>query len=112
QASLGLLDEADAAGERAVADARRYGPAELESMALAGLMVAAQGRADLELLRERFERLEAAPLPAFGWWRRAVLTTGTRVSAMIGQPTPCPELLGGPRDAMASLRYADAAAVA
>ena len=111
-ASLGLLDEADAAGERAVADARRYGPAELESMALAGLMVAAQGRADLELLRERFERLEAAPLPAFGWWRRAVLTTRTRVSAMIGQPTPCPELLGGPRDAMASLRYADAAAVA
>lgn len=111
-ASLGLLDEAEAAGEQAIDDARRYGAPDLISMAMAGLMIAAQGRADSALLKERFDRLNHAPLPRFGWWRRAVLTTRTRVSAMLGDPVPCPELLGDPIDAMAALRYADAAAAA
>lgn len=111
-ASLGLLDEADDAGERAIDDARRYGAPDLISMALAGLMIAAQGRADTALLQDRLEQLNQAPLPRFGWWRRAVLTTRTRVSAMLGNPVPCPELLGDPIDAMAALRYADAAAAA
>lgn len=112
QASLGLLDEADAAGEQAIVDAERYGAPDLVSMALAGLMIAAQGRAEPALLKERFDRLSQAPLPGFGWWRRAVLTTRTRVSAMLGAPVACPELLGEPIDAMAALRYADAATTA
>lgn len=111
-ASLGLLDAADEAGEQAIEDAERYGSPDLVGMARAGLMVAAQGRADQALLRERFEQLDATPLPEFGWWRRAVLTTRTRISAMLGRPEPCPELLGRPRDAMSALRYSDAAVVA
>lgn len=111
-ASVGLLDDAEAAGEQAVEDARRFGAPDLISMALAGLMIAAQGRSDLDLLRERLDRLNEAPLPRFGWWRRAVLTTRTRVSAVLGNPVSCPELLGEPLDVMAALRHADAATAA
>ncbi|MBK0419842.1 AAA family ATPase [Leucobacter sp. CSA1] len=111
QASLGLLDAADETGEQAVADAERFGPPDAISMARAGLMIAAQGRADPALLARRFAELEATPPPEFGWWRRAVLTTRTRISALLGKPEPCPELLGEPRDAMAALRHADAAMV-
>lgn len=111
-ASLGLLDEADTAGKQAIDDAHRYGAPDLVSMALTGLLIAAQGRGDQQLLQHRLERLNAAPLPRFGWWRRAVLTTRTRVSAALGRPVACPELLGEPRDAMAALRHADAATAA
>ena len=109
--SLGLLDAADAIGKQAIRDAERYGTPDTIGMARAGLMVAAQGRADPELLRTRYEELIASPVPEFGWWRRAVLTTRTRVSALVGAPEPCPELLGKPRDAMAALRFSDAAVV-
>ena len=112
QASLGLLDDADETGAEAIRAAEKYGPVALISMACAGLMVAAQGRNDLELLQQRLDDLMDVPLPEFGWFRRAVLTTRTRVSAMLGQPESCPELLGKPKDAMAALRHADAAVVA
>ena len=111
RASLGMLDEAEEAGEQAIRDAEVYGPSSLIGMARAGLMLVAQGRGDRAVLQLRYDDLLAAPVPEFGWWRRAVLTTRTRVSAMLGQPAACPELLGEPRDAMAALRYADAAAV-
>lgn len=112
RASLGLLDKAEQAGEAAVRDAVRYGPPDVVGMVRAGLTVVAQGRADPDLLRRRLEELEATPLPEFGWWRRAILTIRTRVSAQLGRPEPCPELLGEPRDAMSALRHADAAVVA
>ena len=112
RASLGLLDKAEQAGEQAVLDAERYGPADVIGMARAGLMVVAQGRGDPELLRRRLEEVDATALPEFGWWRRAILTLRTRVSAQLGRPEPCPELLGEPRDAMTALRHADAAVVA
>lgn len=112
QGSRGLLDDAEESGHQAVRDAERYGPPDAIGMARAGLLLAAQGRADPDLLRERLADLDAAPLPEFGWWRRAILTIRTRISATLGMPEPCPELLGEPRDAMASLRYADAAFVA
>lgn len=111
-ASLGLLDDADAAGEQAIRDAERYGPHDVAGMTRAGLLVAAQGRNDPALLRERFQLLASTPLPELGWWRRAVLTIRTRTSALLGEPEPCPELLGDPKDAMAALRYSDAALVA
>ncbi|HLS49866.1 MAG TPA: LuxR C-terminal-related transcriptional regulator, partial [Actinomycetaceae bacterium] len=111
-ASLGRLDEADAAGEEAVHNASRYGAPDLVSMALTGLMVAAQGRGDMRLLQQRLDQLDEAPLPRFGWWRRAVLTTRTRISAVLGSPAHCPELLGEPIDVMAALRHADAATAA
>lgn len=112
QASMGLLDSAEEIGEQAVRDAEQYGAPSLVSMARAGLMIAAQGRNDPALLKQRFDDLVQTPLPEFGWFRRAVLTTRTRVSAMLGQPEPCLELLGKPKDAMAALRYADSAVVA
>ena len=112
QTSLGLLDDAEKTGEQAVHDAERYGSPALISMARAGLMVAALGRNNPSLLKQRFDKLMETPLPEFGWFRRAVLTTRTRVSAMLGRPEPCLELLGSPKDAMAALRYADAAIVA
>lgn len=112
QASRGLLDDADAAAEQAIVDAQRFGAPDLVPMARAGLMIAAQGRGDPELLRARLADVDATPLPEFGWWRRAILTTRTRVAAMLGMPEPCPELLGEPRDAMSAMRYADAALVA
>ena len=111
-ASLGLLDEAETAGEQAIEHAERYGAPDLVSMALTGLLVAAQGRADMTVLQERLDRLNEAPLPRFGWWRRAVLTTRTRISAVLGSPVACPELLGEPIDVMAALRHADAATAA
>ncbi len=111
QASRGFLNDADAAAEQAIVDAQRFGAPDLVPMARAGLMIAAQGRGDPELLRTRLADLDATPLPEFGWWRRAILTTRTRVAAMLGMPEPCPELLGEPRDAMSAMRYADAALV-
>lgn len=112
QSSLGMLDQADRASEQAIDDAQRYGPAVLISMARACLAIGAHSRNDHELLQRRFDELVATPVPGFGWWRRAVLTTRIRVSAILGQPEPYPELLGEPKDAMAALRRADAAAVA
>lgn len=111
RASLGMLDDAEEAGEQAIRDADVYGPCSLVGMARTGLLLVAQGRGDRTVLQRRYDELLDAPVPAFGWWRRAVLTTRTRVSAILGQPAACPELLGEPRDAMAALRYADAAAV-
>lgn len=112
RASLGLLGMAEQAGEQAISDAESYGPPDVIGMARAGLMVVAQGRADPDLLRRRLAEVDATPLPEFGWWRRAILTIRTRVSAQLGRPEPCPELLGEPRDAMSALRHADAAVVA
>lgn len=112
RASLGMLDEADQAGEQALYDAEGYGPPALIGMARAGLAIGAQSRNDPELLQRRFDELVAAPTPEFGWWRRAVLTTRARLSAILGRPESFPELLGEPKDAMAALRRADAAAVA
>src|SRR5699024_8017261 len=112
RASLGMLDEADQAGEQALYDAEGYGPPALIGMARAGLAIGAQSRNDPELLQRRFDELVAVPTPEFGWWRRAVLTTRARLSAILGRPESFPELLGEPKDAMAALRRADAAAVA
>ena len=112
QAALGLLENAEETGEQAVRDAEEYGPPCLVGMARAGLMVAAQGRNDPALLKKRFDELVETPLPEFGWFRRAVLTTRTRISAMLGEPEPCLELIGTHKDAMVAQRYADAAVVA
>lgn len=112
QAALGLLDEAEESAHQAIADAERYGTPDIIAMAKAGLMITAQGRADPTLLKQRFNDLAEVPLPEFGWWRRAVLTTRTRVSAVLGQPVASPELWGEPIDAMAAIRHADAALTA
>lgn len=109
---LAQIPEVEAAAQQAVLDARAYGPAGVEAMARTALLIAAQAHADTSMLRQRYHQLKEAELPGLGWWRRAVLTTLTRVSALLGEPEPCPELLGEPQDVMAPLRCADAALVA
>lgn len=108
---LAQLPEVEDAASRAIDDAQRYGPAGVEAMARAALLIAAQASADQSLLRQRYHELKSSDLPAFSWWRRAVLTTLARASALLGEPEPAPELLTAPQDAMAPLRYADAALV-
>lgn len=107
----GRLDEAESAAEEVIADGDRYGSTGLIAMARAALAIAAQGRRDMALLDQRLRELEAAELPVFGWWRRAVLTIRARLSAVLGRPEPYP-LLGEVRDSMTALRYGDAAVVA
>lgn len=109
---LAHLPEAGDAATRAIEDARRYGPAGTEAMARTALLIAAQASADRDVLRQRYDDLRSCELPHFSWWRRAVLTTLVRVSAILGEPEPAPELLAEPQDAMAPLRYSDAALVA
>lgn len=111
QVQLAHLPDADETAFQAIRDAEHYGSDEVEAMARTALLMSAQAQAhaDPELLQQRYEELQQAVVPRFGWWRRAVLTTLTRVSALLGEPVPRSELLGEPRDVMAPLRYADGA---
>src|SRR5699024_193518 len=72
---LARLPDVEEAAVRAIHNAQRYGPAGIEAMARAARLIAAQASGNPALLRQRFEELQAAELPAFTWWRRAVLTT-------------------------------------
>lgn len=113
-AQLGRLDEAEEAGEQARFDAERYGPQGATALAVMALTLVAEGRRlhDPELLRRRYEELRACELPVLGWWRGAVLTARTRVSAMLGVPEYSPELLRQSEDAASPQRFAEAALAA
>lgn len=106
----GRLDEADAAAKDVADDSTNRSSPGLIAMARAALAVSAQGRRDTALLERRLHELEAAALPEFGWWRRAVLTIRSRLSALLGRPVPY-QLLAEEPDAMTALRYGDAATV-
>lgn len=110
RAQLAQIPEAEAAAHQAILDAEYYATGEVEAMARAALVIAAQAQAhtDPPLLRRRYQELLDSDIPRFGWWRRAVLTTLTRASALLGEPELRAELLGEPHDAMAPLRYGDA----
>lgn len=114
QAQLARIPDVDATALQAIQDAEHFASDEIEAMARAALLTSAQAQATIrpELLRQRYDELRRSAIPRFGWWRRAVLTALTRVSALLGEPDLRSELLGEPRDAMAPLRYADAALAA
>ena len=108
---VGRLDDADAAADEAAESAARFRVPDMVAMARNAQVLSAFWHQDAELMRQRTEVLRTAERPVVPWWRRTVESTLARCSAMTGAPVPH-VLITEPADAMAPMRYADAATVA